>query len=191
VDGKNKTEDDLAFLRDEREFRNTLLTEQPNGDFAMTMARQLFISAFQYYFFNELKKSKDETFAALAEKSFKEVNYHLRHSSEWVLRLGDGTNESHQRMQDAVNALWIFTGDLFATNETDAILLKAGIGTDMQKVKEQWQKKIAEILSQATIVKPADGFSITGGIEGKHTEHLGHLLSEMQILQRTIPGAEW
>ncbi len=191
VEGKNRSEDDLAFLRGEREFRNTLLAEQPNGDFGKTILRQLFISVFQYYLFDELKKSKDKTFAALAEKSLKEVTYHLRHCSEWTYRLGDGTEESHERMLRSIDELWRYTGDLFSTNETDAELLKNGIGVDMNQIRIKWQKKIAEIFERATLPLPADSFMITGGIEGRHTEHLGHLLSEMQILPRSFPGAEW
>lgn len=191
VEGKNRTEDDLAFFRETREFKNNLLVEQPNGDFAVTMIRQLYFSAFQYYFFDELKRSKDETLAALAEKSFKEVAYHLRHSSEWTLRLGDGTQESHRRVQNAVNDLWIYTGDMFVTNGVDNDLLKAGIAVDMKTVNEKWHSKVKEVLEQATLSKPESGFFITGGIEGKHSEHLGHMLSEMQILPRSFPGAEW
>ncbi len=188
---KKRSEDELAFFRNDREFRNTLLAEQPNGDFAHTIVRQLFISAFQYYFFEHLKDSKDKTFAALAEKSFKEVAYHLRHSSEWTYRLGDGTAESNSRMTDAINDLWRYTGDLFTTDETDAELLKSGIAVDMPAVKKQWDKKIKEVLSQATLAIPEDAYVITGGIKGKHTEYLGHILSEMQILPRSFPGATW
>lgn len=191
VEGKNRSEDDLAFLREAREFRNNLLVEQPNGDFAQTMARQLFFSVFQYYFFEQLKKSKDSTLAALADKSFKEVTYHLRHSREWTYRLGDGTEESHLRMQQAIDNLWLFTGDLFTTNTVDDELLKAGVGVDMNTVKKNWEEMIAEILSKAILNKPQSAYFVTGGIDGKHSEHLGHMLSEMQILPRSFPGAEW
>jgi ring-1,2-phenylacetyl-CoA epoxidase subunit PaaC len=188
---EKKSEDDLAFFRSDREFRNTLLAEQPNGDFAQTIVRQLFISTYQYFFFDSLKKSSDKTLSALAEKSFKETAYHLRHSSEWTYRLGDGTEESKSRMTNAINYLWKFTGDLFSTDETDEQLLKSGIGVDMKEVKKEWEKKIEEILARATLSKPTNSFMITGSIAGKHTEYLGHLLSEMQILPRSYPGATW
>lgn len=186
-----KDEDDLAFFRDERGFRNTLLAEQPNGDFAQTILRQLFISTFQYYFFDRLKKSKDETFAALAEKSNKEVAYHLRHCSEWTLRLGDGTEESKKRMLKAIDELWRFTGDLFLTDQTDTELIKLGIAVDLGEVKKDWDKKIKEVFTSATLPVPADVFMITGGIKGNHTEFLGHILSVMQVLPRSHPGAVW
>lgn len=191
TEGKNRTEDELAFLRDTREFKNTLLAEQPNGDFAKTIVRQLFISAFQYYFFDRLKKSKDEMFAALAEKSLKEVSYHLRHSSEWTYRLGDGTPESSEKIRFAVADLWNYTGDMFMMNATDKELLKLKIAVDLNDVKKDWEKKIAEIFEKATLEVPKDAYMITGGIEGKHTEHLGHMLSDMQILPRSFPGATW
>lgn len=190
-EGKGKSEDDFAFFRGEREYMNTLLAEQPNGDFGNTIIRQLFISVFQYYFFDELKKSKDENFAAFAEKSWKEVAYHVRHCSEWTIRLGDGTEESHGYVAEAIKRLWKYTGDLFQMNETDEMLLKEGIAVDLKKIKALWTNKISEVLTKATLTMPQDSFYITGGIEGKHTEHLGHILSEMQILPRTYPGAIW
>jgi ring-1,2-phenylacetyl-CoA epoxidase subunit PaaC len=191
MEGKNRSEDDLAFFREAREFRNTLLVEQKNGDFAQTILRQLFVSAFQYFFFDRLRKSKDEMFAALAEKSLKEVAYHLRHSGEWTYRLGDGTAESKERMEKAIAELWPYTGDLFLMDETDKELLKSGIAVDLIEIKKDWEKKITEVFAKATLMVPKDVFMITGGIKGNHTEYLGHLLSEMQILPRSYPGAEW
>lgn len=191
VEGKNRSEDDLAFFRDARAYRNTLLAEQPNGDFAKTIVRQLFVSIFQLYFFEELKNSKDKTLAALSERSWKEVAYHVRHCKEWTYRLGDGTKESHSRMQKGIDELWRYTGDLFYANETDAVLLKAGIAVDLTKVKALWTEKIKEILAQATLKYPEDKFFITGGCEGRHTEYLGHILAEMQILPRSFPNAVW
>ncbi len=187
----NKSEDDLAFFRDTREYRNTLLAEQPNGDFAHTMLRQLFISAFQYCFFEKLKSSKDETISALAEKSLKEVTYHLRHSGEWIKRLGDGTGESKSKVTEALEELWKYTGDLFSMDEVDEALIKKGIAVNLDDVKKNWQMKIKEIFAEATLEYPSDTFMITGGILGNHTEYLGHLLAEMQILPRSFPGAEW
>ena len=186
-----KSEDELAFFRDEREYRNSILAEQPNGDFAQTILRQLFICTFQFYFFDRLKKSKDATFSALAEKSHKETAYHLRHCTEWTYRLGDSTQESREKMLKAVEELWRYTGDLFSTDETDKVLLAAGIAVDLSEVKKEWEKKINEVFTRATLPVPTEVFMITGGIKGKHTEYLGHLLAEMQILPRSYPGAEW
>ena len=191
VEGKGKTEDDLAFFRNEREFRNLLLAEQPNGDFAQTMLRQLFISAFHYYFYNALSKSTDKIIAALAEKSLKEVTYHLRHSSEWIIRLGDGTDESKNKLENALENLWRYTGDLFDMDETDSILIAEGIAVDLKSIKNEWLKKIQEVFHLATISIPEDTFMMSGSRKGKHTEHLGHMLSEMQYLQRSHPGASW
>ena len=188
---KKRTEDELAFFRDAREFRNTLLAEQPNGDFAQTILRQLFISTFQFYFYDRLKKSKDEMFAGLAEKSFKEVAYHLRHSTEWTYRLGDGTKESNEKINHALGELWRYTGDLFSMDETDSILIEEGVAVDLKEVKKDWEKKIREVFHQATLVYPEDNFMKTGGISGNHTEYLGRILAEMQILPRSFPGAEW
>jgi ring-1,2-phenylacetyl-CoA epoxidase subunit PaaC len=191
AEGQGRTEDDLAFFRDAREFRNTLLAEQPNSDFAHTIVRQLFISLFQYLFFQRLTSSSDRTFAALAEKSVKEVAYHLRHSREWTFRLGDGTEESRRRMETAVNQLWKFTGDLFLMDETDERLIGQKIAPDLLEVKGEWEREIAGIFRQAGLDVPENSFMVTGGIRGLHTEHLGHLLSEMQILPRSHPDATW
>ncbi|MCX6292542.1 MAG: phenylacetate-CoA oxygenase subunit PaaC [Bacteroidetes bacterium] len=191
VEGKGRTEDDLAYFRGEREFRNLLLAEQPNGDFGQTIMRQFLLSTYQYYFFTGLTKSSDTTLSALAEKSVKEVAYHVRHSSEWVKRLGSGTPESHQRMMNAVDELWMYTGDLFDADQTDAELTAAGIGVDLSQVKLQWENKVNEIFAEATLPVPQNIYFIKGSREGKHTEHLGHLLAEMQSLARAFPGAGW
>ena len=190
-EGNGRSEDDLAFFREARTFKNRLMAEQPNGDYAQTMIRQLFLSVYQYYFYTELMKSKDETFAALAEKSLKEVTYHVRHSSEWTIRFGDGTEESHVRTLEAVDTLWKYTGDLFETYQIDADLKKAGIAVEMDVVKTSWDKKIREIFETATLTIPQEGFMIGGSVAGMHTEHLGHLLAEMQVLPRSFPGVEW
>ncbi len=192
LEGKGNDEDALAYNRNERQYKNLLLTEQPNGDFAYTIARQFFFDCYEYYFYYDLVNSKNETLAAIAAKSIKETIYHLRHSSEWMLRLGDGTEESHNRVQYAVNHLWCFTGEMFEMDTVDEYLLKEGIAVDLAKVKAQWNTKVAEILTQATLeIPPTDTYMIVGGRNGIHTEHLGHLLSEMQILTRTYPGAKW
>ena len=186
-----KSEDDLAFFRDAREFRNALLAEQPNGDFGQTVLRQLFVSAFHFYFFREMIKSQDKTFAALAEKSLKEVTYHLRHSSDWTIRLGDGTEESKRRMMLAIDELWKYTGDLFLMDEIDEKLIKVGIAVDLNGIRKNWEKHIQEVMLEASLPLPESAFMVTGGYQGLHTENLGHLLSEMQILPRSFPGAEW
>ncbi|MFI5219574.1 MAG: 1,2-phenylacetyl-CoA epoxidase subunit PaaC [Bacteroidia bacterium] len=192
VEGKGNTDDDLAFHRDARQFRNVLLSEQPNGDFACTISRQFFISVYNFYMYGELKNSKDKTISAFAEKSLKEIIYHLRHSSDWMLRLGDGTQESHDRIQNAVNDLWFFTDDLFQMNEVDELLIKDGIAADLNTIKEKWNKHVADILLKATLVKPQiNNFMRTGSCNGIHTEYLGYILAEMQFLPRAYPDAKW
>ena len=191
VEGKGRTEDDLSYLRNERHFHNALLVEQPNGDFGCTMFRQFLYTAFSYLIFEELKKSKDTKLSAIAEKSLKEVTYHLRHSSEWLIRLGDGTEESHRRVQNAVDDLWMFTDDLFTMNDIDNTLLKEGIAIDLNQIKSKWKKIVADVFSKAKLTIPQNVFMITGSREGRHTEHLGYLLAEMQFLPRAYPGAKW
>ena len=184
-------EDDLAYLRDGWDFRNELLLEQPNIDWAYTVARSFFYDAFNYFFFTQLQKSKDESFSAIAEKSLKEVTYHLRWSSEWVVRLGDGTDESHKRMQQAVNELWMYTGELFAMNETDTAMLSAGIGVDLATIKPLWMERVRSVFDEATLNIPGDAWMQQGGREGRHSEHLGYILAELQFMQRAYPGMEW
>jgi ring-1,2-phenylacetyl-CoA epoxidase subunit PaaC len=191
LEGKGKTEDDLAYQRGERQYYNFLLVEQPNGDFAKTMMRQFLVSTFQYYHYAELKSSKDMTLSALAEKSLKEVAYHLRHSSEWIKRLGGGTEESKQRIKNALEELWLYTGDMFDADETDVEMLNSGIGVDLQKIKPMWDKKVAEVFSESGLEVPQNVFMVKGSRAGRHTEQLGHLLAEMQTLQRTYPGSSW
>lgn len=174
VEEKNRTEDNIAYERDARQFKNVLLAEQPNGDFATTMVRQLFISVYQYHLYRELSKSKNETLAGIANKSLKEVTYHVRHATDWVLRLGDGTEESHDRAQAAVNDLWIFTDDLFDGDSVDAILLKEKVGADLSLIKSAWQKQVNEVLAESTLTIPAiNSFMRTGSRKGNHTEYLG------------------
>ncbi len=191
IEGNGKTEDDLAYLRTGTQFKNALLVEQPNGHFGKTIVRQFLFDAYNYAFYKALLNSKDETLAAIAEKSLKEVTYHLRFSSEWVIRLGDGTEESHQKMQESLDLLWTYTGELFEKNETDQAAQEAGIGADLSKVKIFWDGKVTEILKMATLQKPEDGWMQKGGKQGRHSEHLGYILSEMQYMQRTYPGLEW
>lgn len=191
VEGKGRTADDLAYLRDEREYRNLLITEQPNGDYAFTIARQFLFDTYMFFLYEELKSSKDETLAAIAVKSHKEITYHLRHTSEWMLRLGDGTAESHERLQNAVNELWMFTAEMFDMDEVDAVLIKEGIVPDLTAIKEKWEKKVKEVLAEATLEIPTTTFKQKGSREGKHSEHLGFLLAEMQYVHRAHPDAKW
>lgn len=191
VEGKGRTEDDLAYHRSEREFLNTLMVEQSNGDYAKTILRQFLCDAFDFYFYSGLMKSKDATLSAIAAKSLKEITYHLRHSSSWIERLGDGTEESHKRMQDALNELWRFTGEMFEMNEVDAVLIKERIGVDLNAVKTKWESKVKEVLERATLKIPANAFMQRGSRDGKHTEHLGYILAEMQSLPRALPDAKW
>jgi ring-1,2-phenylacetyl-CoA epoxidase subunit PaaC len=185
------TEDTLAYLRTEREFKNCLLAEQPNGDWGQTILRQFFFSIYQSLLFQQLQNCKDEQIAAIAAKSLKEVTYHVRWSSEWVIRLGDGTEESHDRMQHAVSELWMYTGELFepAAYETD--FFQSMVGNDIATIKTKWLQKVKDIFEEATLLVPEKVFMHKGGKEGKHTEHLGYILAEMQYLQRVYPGAEW
>jgi len=189
--GNNATSDELAFKRNEREFSNYILCEQPNGNFADTMVRQYFLDVFYKLFLQKLTKSKDEQLSAIAQKSIKETTYHLRHSSKWIIRFGDGTAESHEKVQSAIDNLWMFTNELFEMNEIDNEMLEQKIGVDCSKLKIEWDKIINEVLSEATLNRPEDANMPTGGREGIHTEHLGHLLSDMQYLQRAYPDATW
>lgn len=191
VEGKGRTEDDLAYFRDERDFRNLLIVEQPNGDFGQTIMRQLMVSCFYYHYYSSLKKSKDETLSPLAEKSLKEVAYHLRHSADWTIRLGQGTEESARRMRNAIDELWIFVEDMFDMDKTDELLIKAGIGVDTAPVRAEWETQMKQILTEAGLNIPEKPYAVRGSRQGKHSEHLGHLLAEMQAVQRSIPGAQW
>lgn len=191
IEGKGKTEDDIAYRRPEIKYYNHLITEQPNGDFAHTIARQLYISAFEYYFYSDLEKSKDATLAAIASKAIKEVKYHLQHAADWTIRLGDGTEESHNRMQKAINDLWMWTGELFEMDEIENSLLNDGIAVDLVPIKALWENYIKQVLTEATLTLPAGDYMQTGSRKGIHTENLGHILSEMQYLQRAYPDAKW
>lgn len=188
---KDLSEDDLAFMRDERLWSNLLLVEQPNGNFADTMARQYFYDVWHLAFLEELLASKDEMLAAIAAKSVKEAQYHVRHSSSWVKRLGDGTNLSHERMQAAVNEMWQFTPEMFESDDLDQRLLASGHAADLSKVKTIWDTTVSALLAEATLTKPNDAFLMTGGRQGMHTQHMGFILAEMQILPRSMPGCEW
>lgn len=191
VEGKGRSEDDLAFLRFEREYRNTLLVEQPNGDFGVTMMRQFLFDAFRKPLFEQLINSSDAQLAAIAEKSLKETKYHFKHSAEWVIRLGDGTEESHERVQNALNDLWRYTDELFFENEVDKDLESRGITFSMDELKKNWSATVTQVLDQATLTIPTNGWQHDGGRKGLHSEHLGYILAELQYMQRAYPGMEW
>lgn len=191
VEGENRTADDLAFLRPEREFYNTLLAEQPNGDFGKVMTRHFFADVFDFLLYTELQKSSDETLASIAAKALKEITYHLRHTSKWMIRLGDGTEESKRRVTESINELYRFTGELFEMDEVDEILIKENIAVDLSKLKPMWLQKVKEVFAEATLTMPEDTYMQTGSRQGRHTEHLGFLLAEMQHLHRAYPGAQW
>jgi ring-1,2-phenylacetyl-CoA epoxidase subunit PaaC len=191
VEGKGNDEDKFAYLRDVRQYRNLLLLEQPNGDFARTMARQFFYAAFADLYWRAMMKSSDATLAAIAAKSEKESAYHVRHSSEWMVRLGDGTEESHRRAQTAVDDLWAYTGEMFHADESERALIERGIAVDPAALHPQWQQTVSGVVTEATLTLPKSGWMQQGGRSGKHSEHLGHLLSELQSMQRTFPGAAW
>jgi len=191
IEGKGRTEDGLAYKREEREYFNTLLSERPNGHFGETVVRNFLHSAYFYHLYNVLKNSKDEMIAAHAAKSIKEVTYHLRHSSEWLVRLGDGTDESHEKVQTSLNDLWEYTGDLFEMNEVDELLIKEGIVFDLNEVKKEWENTINQVLERATLIKPEDEYMHSGRLDAIHSEYLGHLIAEMQFLQRAYPDAKW
>src|SRR6202166_4089884 len=191
VEGQGNDEDKLAYLRDVRQYRNLLLLEQPNGDFAHTMVRQFFYAAFADLYWRAMMKSSDATLAAIAAKSEKESAYHLRHSSEWILRLGDGTGESHARAQVAIDDLWAFTGEMFEVDEGERALIDGRIAVDPATLRAQWLKTMSSIVNEATVALPRSDWMQQGGRSGRHSEHLGHLLSELQSMQRTFPGATW
>ena len=191
VEGKGKDEDRFAYLRDIRQYRNLLLLEQPNGDFAHTMVRQFFYAAFADLYWRAMMKSDDAMLAAIAAKSEKESAYHLRHSSEWMVRLGDGTEESHRRAQGAIDDLWAYTGEMFDVDDSVRALIDGGIAVDPANLHPQWLKTVSDIVSEATLALPKNDWMQQGGRSGRHSEHLGHLLSELQAMPRTFPGATW
>lgn len=191
VENAGNDEDKLAYLRDERQYRNLLLVEQPNGDFARTIVRQFFYSAFADLYWRAMMASNDATLAAIAAKSEKESAYHLRHSSEWTIRLGDGTEESHRRAQVALDDLWAFTGELFHSDESDVALMASGLAIDPESLRGRWMETVSNVLNEATLKLPSNNWMQKGGRSGNHTEHLGHLLSELQSMQRTFPNATW
>ena len=191
LQGGDATEDTVAFLRLEREYKNVLLVEQPNTDFAYSITKQFLFDIFHLALLEELQNSKDEMLAAIAKKSIKEVLYHTRFSSDWIKRLGDGTEESHNRIQTAINDLWIFTDELFHQTDADKAMVAEGIGVDTTLLKVNYYKKVSEILEVATLQTPTIEFFQKGGKQGIHSEHMGFILTELQFMQRTYPNMTW
>jgi ring-1,2-phenylacetyl-CoA epoxidase subunit PaaC len=191
LEGRGRGEDELAFLRDEHEFRNLLLLEQPNGHFGDTMARQVFFDAFYLLQLEALQECADERLADIAAKSAKEIRYHLRHGKQWLIRLGDGTDESHRRITDSVQELWRFTGEMFEGDELDHAMKECWNGPDLQALRVEWSEEIAAVLDEATIPQPEDQWMAGGGKQGQHSEYFGYLIGEMQYMQRAYPGASW
>ena len=191
LEGEGRSEDDLAFVRSDREFENFLLCELPIGDYAFTMARQYLLDTYHYHLFTELVSSSDETLSAIAQKAIKEATYHMDRSRDWVLRLGDGTEESHERMQVALEGMWNYTEELFERDPVDVQMIAEAIGPDPEWLHSKWQADINATIKKATLSVPEKKWSLSGGRNGLHTEAMGHLLSEMQHLQRTYPGLSW
>tara|TARA_B110000285_G_scaffold19426_1_gene18877 strand:+ start:22 stop:774 length:753 start_codon:yes stop_codon:yes gene_type:complete len=189
--GGGETEDTLAFRRNEREFFNSLISERPNGHFGDTIVRSFFVDAFNVHFYTKLKESKNEVLSAFAEKSLKEVTYHLRHTSQWVIRLGDGTIESKEKVQASIETMWGYTEDMFDMNEGDRQLVEEGIAIDLDSIKTDWKKTIDDVLAKATLILPEGTYMHKGSRKGLHSEFLGHLLCEMQYIQRSYPNSEW
>lgn len=192
TEGRKRSADDLAYFREAIEFRNLMLVELPIGDFAFTMARQFLFDCFSYSLMKSLSRSAHSGIAAVAAKCLKEDRYHLRHSREWVLRLGDGTDESRSRIQEAFDRLWMYTGDIFQSDGVDERLLSQRVAADLQELQSEWRRAVGTVLEEATLKMPSeDQYMISGSRGGVHTEHLGHLLAEMQILTRSYPDAKW
>jgi ring-1,2-phenylacetyl-CoA epoxidase subunit PaaC len=191
VEGQGRGEDQIAFLREHGEYLNAVLVEQPNGDFGHTIVRQVLIDAYQLELYERMATSADARLAAIAAKSVKEVRYHLRYSSGWLVRLGDGTEDSHARVQSALEALWPYTVELFAEDDLDRLMAESGIAPLLVDVQGAWSARIDEILAEATLQRPRDRPHSWHGKRGQHSEHLGYILAEMQHLQRAYPGARW
>lgn len=191
IEGAGRDEDALAYLRDEADFRNVLLVEQPNGDFAATMMRQLFFAAFAHPYYQQLARSSDPRLAEIGAKAAKEMAYHARHAAEWIIRLGDGTEESHARALDALDQLWGYRGELLTMSESERALAAKGVLPDRAALQPIWEATIARVLDEATLPVPSPRYAQQGGRSGRHSEHLGHLLAEMQVLARAHPGAKW
>lgn len=191
LEGEGRSEDDLAFLRRENEFRNLLLVEQPNGHFGDTIVRQVLFDAFYLALLEALVRCTDQRLAEIAARAEKEVRYHLRHAAQWLIRLGDGTDESHDKVQQSVNDLWRYTGEMFDSDALDDTFMRSFDGPDLSAIANAWQETVAGILAEATLRLPRETVMADGGKQGRHSEHFGYLIAEMQITPRTYPGAAW
>ena len=191
IEGDGRSEDDLAFLRDGMDFHNVLLVEQPNGDFATTIARQFYFESFYLLQLSALETSSEPRLAEIAVKAGKEIQYHLRHARLWLMRLGDGTEESHNRMQSAIDELWRYTGEMFNADEIDLWAADSGTGPNPAELHDNWSTNVSVALAEATLSRPDAEWMASGGKQGRHSEHLGYLLADMQFLQRAYPGATW
>ena len=191
AEAKGRDQDALAYFRDATDYRNALIVELPNGDFAFTIARQFLFSVYAAHQWEALASCKDADLAGIAAKALKETRYHVRHSAEWLVRLGDGTEESHGRAQRALDDLWRYTGELFETDDLEHALVIQGLATNSDSLADRWLADVRDVVARATLAMPAAGWQQRGGRRGKHTEHLGHMLAEMQIVPRSHPGAKW
>ena len=191
LEGRGRSEDDLAFMRDEHEFRNLLLLEQPNGHFGDALVRQFLFEAFYLHLLDKLTRCSDQGLSEIAARAIKEVKYHFRHSSLWLVRLGDGTELSHERVQQSLDDAWRYTGEMFAADEIDALMQDQFDGPDLLDVQALWRHDVEKTVSEATLRLPDGQWMASGGKQGQHSEHLGFLLAEMQYLQRSFPGATW
>ena len=191
LEGKGRSEDDFAFLRDEHEFGNLLLLEQPNGHFGDLLVRQFLFEVFYRHLLDALTRCGDRRLREIAARAIKEVDYHCRHSSQWVIRLGDGTEFSHARVQASLDDAWRFTGEMFAADDVDRLFQAEFDGPDLAAIHERWRRDVGDVVAEATLALPADEWMASGGKQGRHSEHLGFLLAEMQYLQRSFPGATW
>lgn len=191
AEGKGRDQDALAFFREAVEYRNALIVELPKGDFGFTIVRQLFFSVFNYLQMEALQKSKNADVAGIAAKAVKEAKYHVRHSADWVVKLGDGTAESHTRVQSAVDELWRYTGELFIADDVDRAAVSSGLGVDPSSLETAWRSHVDDVLKRGTLTVPETKYMQRGGRDGKHTEHLGHMLGEMQIVARSYPDGKW
>lgn len=191
VEGKGRSEDDLAYLREGLDYKNLLIVEQPNQDYAYTIVRQFLYDGFNFELYSTLTESKDEHLASIAAKALKETSYHRRHSAQWMIRLGDGTELSHEKVQTALNDMWMYSGEMFDMDEVDEAMLDAAIGTDLKALKPKWDEHVDAVLKEATLERPQDAWMMGGGKAGRHSEHLGFILADLQYLRRSHPGATW
>jgi len=191
LEGQGRSEDDLAFMREEHEFRNLLLLEQPNGHFGDALVRQFLFEAFYVHLLDELTRCSDQGLSEIAVRAIKEVQYHVRHSSKWLVRLGDGTDLSHERVQRSLDDAWRYTGEMFVADEIDVAIQEQFNGPDLSEIHKLWRRDIEKTVAEATLKLPDDEWMASGGKQGQHSEHLGFLLAEMQYLQRSFPGATW